>query len=48
MKHQYWIIQIMEAYLETCQTPKIEFLSKTVKSFQLLTISIKSSILDVW
>ena len=30
MKHQYWIIQIMEAYLETCETPKMEFLSKTV------------------
>ena len=48
MKHQYWIIQIMEAYLETYQTPKMELLSKTVKSLQLLTISIKSSILDVW
>ena len=46
MKYRYWIIQIVETYSEPCKTSKIELLPKTVKSFQVLAIFTKSSILD--
>ena len=36
-----------EEYLDPCQTPKMEFFAKIDISFNLLTISAKTSILDV-
>ena len=40
-------LQIKEAYSELCQTSKMEYLTKTVNGFQLLTIFAKHSILGV-
>ena len=37
-----------KAHPETCQTSKIEFLGEIVNGIQPLTISTKSSILDIW
>ena len=37
-----------EAYTKLSQTSKIELFAKIVSGSQLLTISVKSSILDVW
>ena len=37
-----------EAYWEPCYTSKMELFSEIVNGFQPLTISTKSSVLDVW
>ena len=37
-----------EAYLEPCQTSKMEHFTKTVNSLKPLTIFANSYILDVW
>ena len=42
------LCQYSEAYSEPSQTSKMEFFAKIVNGFQLLTISAKRSIVDVW
>ena len=41
-------LQITEAYSELCQTFKIEYFTKKVKSFKPLTFFCKHFILDIW
>ena len=41
------IIRIAEVYSEPCRTSKMELIAKIVKGFQLFTVIIKSSILDI-
>ena len=43
-----WCVLEAEAYSEPCQTCKMERLAKIVNCYKLLTITGKSSILDVW
>ena len=38
----------VEVYSDSFLTPKMELFAKITNSFQLLTSSAKSSILDVW
>ena len=38
----------LEAYLELCQTSKVELFAKMVNGEKLLTVFVKSSILAVW
>ena len=43
-----WCVLEAEAYSEPCQTCKMERLAKIVNCYKLLTITGKSSILDIW
>ena len=38
----------MEVQSESCQTPELKISTKTVNGFQLFTVFVNSSILDVW
>ena len=42
------ILAIAESYSELYQASKMDFFTKTIKSFQLLTIFAKIFILDFW
>ena len=44
----YERLKIPEAYSEPSRTPKMELFGKMVNSWKSLTVSPKSSILDVW
>ena len=41
-------VSITEVYSEPCKTSKMGLFAKTINGFQLLTIFVKNSILDVW
>ena len=42
------IIYLWETYSKPCETDEMELFTKTIKSFQLLTIFAESTILDIW
>ena len=48
MKEQLFVEHISVAFSEQCQTSKMGIFCKTVNGFQSLTISVKSSVLDIW
>ena len=43
-----WYYLMAEAYLKLCQTSKMELFVKIWNGFQLLTIFVKRSILNIW
>ena len=42
------MFDIKDAYLEPCQTSKTGRFAKPINVFQLLSVHVKRSILDVW